>query len=211
VHIRFLLAAFFCVTSALAQGNRAPFSPWLFPGAGWQLSQELKLLGQYGYNPQLNMHAAYLQAYINTGRHITLNPAYLYLGRNNPALQEHTFMHGIIFSFPLGKLRLDERNMLWSRFRSHSEDIHYYRNRLRLSLPLHGHSVRPYVFNEVFHLFNRGRWSRNRIAAGIAGDITKSINIDISYIHQRDYYDGASHILFVMGTWQFSRLNGKIK
>ncbi|WP_346316194.1 DUF2490 domain-containing protein [Chitinophaga sp. YIM B06452] len=158
------------------------------------------------------MHAVYLQAYIKTGNHISFNPAYLYLGRDNPSLlQEHTFLHGIIFSFPAGKLLIDDRNVLWNRFRGHSGDIHYYRNRLRLFLPLRYHSIKPYVFGEAFYFFNRGRWSRKRIAGGVAGDVSERFSIDITYIHERDYYNGATHIVFIMGTWQFPALNGKIK
>ena len=203
-----LLTALLWAATACAQNNGAPFAVWAFPGVSWQPSLRWKLTGQYGINPQLDMHLVYLQAFVQTGKFITLNPAWLYLNREGALPgHEHTFMNAVIFHMPLGKLLIDDRNLLWNRFRSHAEDIHYYRNRLRLTLPLkiHAFIIKPYVFNEVFYFPDRERWSRNRIAAGIACDIAPKFNLDVSYLHEHDYYSGRINWLFIMGTFQFFR------
>ncbi|HEY6902364.1 MAG TPA: DUF2490 domain-containing protein, partial [Puia sp.] len=152
--------------------------------------------------------------FIKVSKHVTLTPAYLYLGSyggDRPLLREHGFLNGLILSFPHKQWVVEDRNILWNRFRLHSEDIHFYRNRFRLWLPPAGHSfvIRPYLFDEVFYFINRSRWSRNRIAAGASCDIGRNVNIDISYFQEQDHYNGSTNIVFVMGVFKF--LNVKIK
>lgn len=203
----YLLTALLCAATACAQNNSTPFALWAFPGVSWQPSPKWKFTGQYAINPQLDMHLVYLQAFVKTGKFITLNPAWLYLNREGAAPgHEHTFMNAVIVHVPLGKLQIEDRNLLWNRFRSHAEDIHYYRNRLRLTLPikvLSSFTIKPYLFNEAFYLPDRGRWSRNRIAAGVTCDITDRFNLDVSWLREQDYYSGRINWLFIMGTIQF--------
>jgi hypothetical protein len=188
-----------------AQRTETPLAAWYFPGATWQASPHLKVSGQYGINPNQHLQAGYLQLFLKMGRHITYNPAYLYLGSygaGSPPLQEHGLMNGLIFPFSVKSFLIEDRNILWNRFRSGAEDLHIYRNRFRLLLPLAARPlvVKPYVFDEVFYLFNRGRWSRNRVAVGVAIDIGHWLNVDLSYIRELDHYNGSLNMVFIMGT-----------
>ena len=204
---RCLLIAFFYTPVACAQSAGSPFALWAFPGLGWQQSAALRFTAQYGYNPQLDMHAVYLQAFLNTGRHVTLNPAYLYLDkRGSAATPEHTFMPAVIFSYPLGKFSIEDRNLFWIRLRNQTEDIYYYRNRLRLFLPITTRplTMKAYLFDELFYFVDRGRWSRNRIAGGLIFDWTRRFNLDVSYVREQDHYGGGMNYIVVMGIVRFT-------
>lgn len=160
------------------------------------------------------MQAVYLQVFLKTGRHVTFNPAYLYLGRYGGGIttrHEHTFMNALIFSFAFRRWTIEDRNLLWNRFRQRAGDIHYYRNRFRVSFPMAGRSlvVKPYLFDEVFYWADRGRWSRNRIAAGISCDIRSRVNVDVFYAREQDRYLGPANLVFVMGTLTFASAERK--
>lgn len=150
------------------------------------------------------MHAAYVQAFLKTGKHITLNPAYLYLDKPGSAsTPEHTFMPAVIFFFPL---LIEDRNLLWVRLRNQAEDIYYYRNRLRLFLPVMAQTfvIKAYLFDEVFYYLDRGRWSRNRIAGGFVFDWPGRFDLDVSYMREQDHYGGSLNYVFVMGIVRFT-------
>src|SRR5262249_46299669 len=122
---------FILKTGSFCQQSNA----WLLPGITYQDSSGLKFLAQYGANPQQSLRAVYLQAFIKAGKHITFNPAYFYLkytSAGDPHLYEHTMMNAIIFTVPLKHFIIEDRNLIWNRFRKKREDLHYYRNRIRI-------------------------------------------------------------------------------
>ena len=153
------------------------------------------------------MHAAYVQGFLKLNQHLALYAAYLYLQRGKPALEEHTFMPGIILTLPLGPFTLDDRNLYWYRIRRNNDDFHFYRNRLRLAYhyTIGAATIKPYLYAEVFYLFNRSRLTRNRIAPGFSLDIAKRFNLDISFNRELDYYNGRSNLVFVMSTVELHR------
>lgn len=194
---------------SIAQSDRTPTASWLLPGVSYQASPNLKLLGQYGVNDDQDINAVYLQGFIKAGKHITLNPAYLYLnfsGLNGLHSHEHTMMNAAIFAFSLNKIVIDDRNLIWNRFRNNAEDLHFYRNRLRVTWPLpwQAFPAKLYIFNEGFFFFNNGQWTRNRLAAGFTCDITRWFNADIFFLREHDKYSGKRNSLFVMGTIQLT-------
>lgn len=153
------------------------------------------------------MNAAYVQAFIRLNSHISLNPAYLYLQRHTPALEEHGFLPAIILSMPLRAFSIDDRNLYWCRIRRHGDILHVYRNRLRFSYNWHiGFvQVKPYLYGEVFYLISRGRWTRNRIAPGCSIEIAHRFSLDVSFNRELDFYNGRSNLVFLMSTLSLNR------
>ncbi|WP_276486159.1 DUF2490 domain-containing protein [Paraflavitalea pollutisoli] len=188
-----------------------PTSIWAFPGISWQSKHHQRITAQYGYNPQWNMHAAYVQAFLPINKHITLNPGYLYLQRNRPRLEEHGLMPAIIFTWSIRQLIIDDRNLYWLRIRHAAEDIQLYRNRLRISYSISAGplTIKPYCYVEVFYLFNPGRWTRNRVAPGISVDLAHRFNLDISFNRELDYFNGRSNLIFLMSTVSLNRRTTK--
>jgi len=197
----------FIANKSISQNNSTPTAIWLLPGISYQDSSRVKLLLQYCLNSRQEINAVYLQAFIKAGRNIIINPAYLYLNfpGTKPHVQEHTFMNAIIVSFPLGKMILDDRNLIWNRFRRHADDFHLYRNRLRLNYPFSWQSFKLYAFDEVFYLFNQHSWTRNRIAFGCSMDFTSSFNADIFYAREYDSINGRMNLVFIITTFQFHK------
>jgi len=187
--------------------NRTPSAIWYFPGASYQTSPSVALWGHFGINSRQDIKAIYLQSFIKLNKHITLNPAYLYLAidNDNSVQKEHTFMHAVHIHVPLGKFRLDDRNMLWNWIRKDAADLYFYRNRLRLSWPfkLASRDGSLYTFDEASYSFNDSRWSRNRLGFGFAYNVITQINIDAFYARQHDAFTNSTHVLLIMATLTF--------
>jgi hypothetical protein len=198
------------ITIGFAQRETRPTFAWYLPGVSYKHSPSLRFTAQVGVATPQPTNAIWLQSYIRAGKYITLNPAYLYLRSapsNGTRLHEHTLMNSVIINVPLKNFLIDDRNMVWNRFRQHADNIHFYRNRLRVGysfakLPQH---PRLYVYDEVFYLFNTGTWVRNRVAAGFACDLFQRFNIDISYVRQAEKGTRGMDIFFIMGFFQLKR------
>ncbi|ACU61807.1 DUF2490 domain-containing protein [Chitinophaga pinensis] len=183
---------------------------WVIPGITYQHAERLKLSAQYALSTHQHTHLLYLQSYIGISKYVILNPAYLYINYHPPAgpvIPEHSFMTGCLLTTKLNRIILEDRNVIWNRFRQHAADMHIYRNRLRLTWPLPGklQQTRIYSFDETWILINEKRWMRNRIAAGVSSDVLPWFNLDMSYAYEQDKVNGGLNIFFIMGTIQLSR------
>lgn len=192
------------------QNNRAKESIWFLPGIAYHDSSRLRVIGQFGINPSQSVKAVYVQAFIKTGKNITFNPAYLYLnypGAGDSRVHEHSIMNAAIISIPLKHFLIEDRNLIWNRFRQNQEDLHFYRNRLRVICPfkLVSRTIKLYAFDEVWLFMNDCRFTRNRLALGLAYDIIPSFNIDVFFAREHDERNGKTNLLFIMGTLQLSR------
>lgn len=205
---RLLCALLLAATWSHAQQLHDARSLWLFPGVNWKYSAKNSVLAQAGYNPLAHMDLLWVQAFLKVHPNITLNPGYLYLGwvTPGPVFHEHTLTNGVIFSTPIRKWYVEDRNLLWDRFRSTGEHTNFYRNRLRVYLPpVSEHfPLKPYVFDEAFYFIDRGLWSRNRAAVG-ALYAAKHYSIDVFYAREHDHYKGDTNMLFVMVNWIIRR------
>jgi hypothetical protein len=213
---KFLIIFLLFAYRASAQNNETPFALWAFPGLSWQKPDHLKIYAQAGFNPQQHMNAVYLQAFLRTGKHLTLNPAYLYLNRQSAGaagFREHGLMNAAILHFNWQHFTVEDRNLLWNRFRKDAEDLHFYRNRFRVYGPVTKGKfrIRPYLFDEAFYFLTRGKWSRNRMAAGFVLDMGSSMNIDAFLARENDHYNGRMALLFIMATFRLPSVNGNIK
>jgi len=205
----FLLLFLFLKLICFGQNNKTPTASWILPGVTYQASARLKLSAQFGVNQYQRLSAIYLQAFIKAGKNIILNPAYLSINTsisNGIQVKEHTFMNAVVFNLSLKKILIDDRNLLWNRFRVKGEDFHFYRNRLRVTIPfkLRSNAAKIYVFDEASYFINRGRWSRNRLAFGFGYDVTNWLNADVSFVRESDVFNGKLNLLFIMGTIQLS-------
>jgi hypothetical protein len=192
----------------LSAQEHTPSAIWWLPGARWQVAKNTRLQAQVGYNRYLWTSIFYPQAFITIHPNIVLNPAYFYTSQKReglPVLQEHYLANAIIFQAARKNWFIDDRNMLWNRLTVGAHARHYYRNRLRLmpSFKIASVTTRPYVYDEIFYLFNEHTLSRNRAAFGVSSDLTKHINIDITCIRQWDRYAGNLNLFFIAGFWQW--------
>jgi len=202
-----ILLAILFQTNGLAQKNKTPTDTWIFPGISYQASPATRLLAQFGLNHHQHITAAYIQAFVDVSRNITLNPGYLYfrsIGHAEKIRQEHTLMNAVILHFSLNKFLIDDRNLLWNRFMENG-GFHYYRNRLRLTWPIKAGPglLKIYAFDELSYFFNEGIWSRNRLAVGCGYDLRRWFNLDIFFAGQNDVFNGRLNLLFVQATVQF--------
>ncbi|SFM86110.1 Protein of unknown function [Chitinophaga sp. YR627] len=206
----FFLYLTLSISIGLPGQQQSATTAWIIPGITYQYSETLKLSAQYALSTHQHTHLLYLQSYIRINKHLILNPAYLYINYHPPAgpvIAEHSFMTGCILTTKLNSIILEDRNIIWNRFRQQAADMHIYRNRLRLTWPLPGKSrpTRVYSFDEAWVLINEKRWMRNRIAAGISSDILPWFNLDMSYAYEQDKVNGGLNIFFIMGTIQLFR------
>ncbi|GAO44087.1 hypothetical protein FPE01S_03_01270 [Flavihumibacter petaseus NBRC 106054] len=177
----------------------------MFPGINYKPDAKTAYWAQYGVSPPLHLQALYLQAYIKTGKHVILNPAYLYLNNKppgQPRLQEHTLMNAVIVYFPVHRLVVDDRNMIWNRFRRYGKDLHFYRNRLRVSWPIPNRAVqlKPYLFDELTFSFTEGSFTRNRVAAGLVIKPARWFQLEVTWLREYNRYYNNVNLLFVMTT-----------
>jgi hypothetical protein len=202
VKYRFLFTLLLLRIGCLAQTDKTITAAWILPGVLYQPSSTVKLSGQFGYFDYQQIKAVYIQAFIKANKYIILNPGYLSLvipHANEREVIEHTLMNAVIFTVPLNKLLLDDRNLVWNRFIADAEDLHFYRNRLRITWPfkLGTSDTKIYAFDEGTYFFNRSKWSRNRLAIGFGYDIVRWFNIDVCYVLQRDTFNGRLNLFFI--------------
>lgn len=190
-----------------AQQQDDPVAVWLLPGAFLKVSKKVSLFGELGYSRYYRAGLGYMQAYITVHKNIVLNPGYMYFIYKRPGQayrQEHFVMNAVIAQVTLGKVLIEDRNMLWNRIRTDNSPLHYYRNRFRVtwSFQLWATEAKLYGYDEGFYSFNNHSWSRNRLAAGTSYDVMRHTNIDITYIRQWDRTAGWLHLFFIMATWK---------
>jgi len=194
-------------TKPVAQIGATPTAVWILPGVIYQTPKQLKFSCQYGINSNQSINAIYAQAFINKGKHVTLNPAYLYLRSSPPGARhqhEHGFMSAVILSLPLKQILIDDRNLIWNRFRQGTASYHIYRNRFRIVKPFTWKSCgwKVYAYDEGWFFINKGQWTRNRLAAGFTCDVISWFIVDVSFVRQHDKTSGKMNLLFIMGTIQ---------
>ncbi|HEX6431837.1 MAG TPA: DUF2490 domain-containing protein [Niastella sp.] len=164
-------------------------------------------MGQFGINRSQSTNSVYLQAFIKAGRYITLNPAYLYLsypGATDFRIREHTIMNAVIITIPFKHVLIEDRNLIWNRFRKDLQTLNFYRNRLRVFRSFTGASrtIKLYAFDEVSFFLNDCQFTRNRLAVGLACDIIPSFNVDVFFAREHDERNGRTNLIFIMGTLQ---------
>lgn len=124
-------------------------------------------------------------------KYLTIQPTYLYVAQQ-PSEGQKNFEHRLIFNataqFPIGRLRMTDRNQIERRLRHGLGDTTFYRNRLQLDYPvsIRGFGFRPFVADEVFYNATQGDWVRNRISAGISKQFRENFVADFFYLLQND-------------------------
>lgn len=180
---------------------------WFMTGVSYKYSAATTLQAQLIYLSRREALAIYGQALIKKGKHIILNPGYLYLAPRATGTAEHTLINGVIFTAQIGKLLLNNRNVIWNRFRHKQDHLHFYRNRLRLAWPvLIGRSAgKLYIFDEGFYSFNLGKWNRNRWAMGYEHSVLAFLNLDMAFMRQKDNNGAVANLFLVMCTVKLAR------
>lgn len=110
----------------------------------------------------------------------------------------------LLLTQKIGKFKIEQRYRLESRFTS-SGYRNRYRYRLGLTAPLYhtesNFSIALNVSNELFFTGREPYFERNRILGGFNIHFTKSLGIQLAYLHQFDYKinDETGRDFFVIG------------
>jgi hypothetical protein len=190
--------------SIMAQKRSSGVDAWYFPGLTYQVTPATKLSAQAIWFGDAKAAGVLLRGFVKVSKHITLQPGYLFLSEGVAGHPEHGLFNGVIYNCKLWGLQLEDRNILWDRFRRDASAIHVYRNRLKVSrlFSIGDHAASVYAYDEAFYHFTEGLWSRNRLSVGCAYDVIKQLNLDLSYVHQGDHFSGSANLLWVMATVQ---------
>lgn len=137
-------------------------------------------------------------------KNFSFSPTYLYIEARNTAgafRTEHRLNFRGTYKFPVKRIEMSHRSIYEYRFRS-SGNSWRYRPSLTLekSLPKRFLSnAKIFVTEEPFYISTTGRFSRNRITAGVSKTFNDKLTLDVYYTRQND---GNSHPgdLNVIGT-----------
>jgi hypothetical protein len=205
-----ILAAILPSLRATGQNKETPTASWLMPGISYQVSSKLRWLTQVGLNQEQEAKFVYTQGFVELNKHVIVNAGYFFFlsqAGSTKSYMEHDAVAAATYTVPVGKLVVDDRNMLLGVFANNGRQQYFYRNRVRLSFPftLYSNAARVYLFDEGYYSLNKGLWSRNRAGGGVSYNFSKFINVDVSYLHQRDAFSGRINLIFVQLTLNLYR------
>jgi Protein of unknown function (DUF2490) len=191
------------------QEKNLPPTVWTLPGVSYQVSPKFSLLDQLGYNSYQRSKIIFTQGFYQANKYLSIGSGYLFFIEpvaNKRDYVEHDVVNTLTVTIPISHFILEDRNMLLNTFSDAAKD-HFYRNRMRLSFPfkVDSNSIKIYAYNEEYYFTNDGRWSRNRIGTGCGYDLTTRVNLDVSYVRQKDIFSGNLNLVFVMLTIQIKR------
>ncbi|WP_169409435.1 DUF2490 domain-containing protein [Dyadobacter beijingensis] len=191
---------FLCTYDAYAED---PDACWLMPGLNYRFSEKRYGFLQAGWNPALRLGLVYGNFIIRPRPALDINIGSMYIDYLNREGREWTLMNGFTARIPAGPFVVENRGLVWNRFISNGNDLHFYRNRVRLMWPLKTTwHLTPYLVDEPSFSFNRGDIARNRLGGGFIVTINKRVVVDASYARQSDKVSGKLNLFFVMVTAQ---------
>ena len=196
-----LMLLLFCQFSK-AQTPGTPTATWIMPGVSYQWTPKLRLLDQVGINPSQHAQFNFAQAFFDLNKHVTLYGGYFHYHASDNGYVENDALIGALYNTHIGKILVDDRNMLNLIYPVQGTQKSYYRNRIRFSYPftIASHPAKVYTFDEGYYLFDAHRLSRNRAAAGMSYSASKLLTADLSYWRQSDHYTGSINLFFVQLT-----------
>jgi hypothetical protein len=105
----------------------------------------------------------------------------------------------LTYSIDVGRLKVSDRNRL-EQLEGIAGTPTRYRNRASLTWAVSeiDRLTDAFIADELFYDFTKGRWSRNRIQAGIQCRVTGTTQLQVFYMRQNDTY-GALNRLNVLG------------
>ncbi|MCF2518786.1 DUF2490 domain-containing protein [Dyadobacter sp. CY351] len=173
---------------------------WLMPTLQFNVSDSAAINLQPGWNPQQGMFFIYANSVLKVNRLLDINLGYLFLDlpeRNN---DESTFMNGATLKLGSRKFMLENRNLIWNRFRTLKDSKHYDRNRARLfyHIKFDHYKISPYVVDEFWIYLNEIHLARNRVGAGVSLAVVDKLNLDFSYVRQSDRSGDKLHLFFLV-------------
>jgi hypothetical protein len=127
-------------------------------------------------------------------KYFSLNSAYRHSSGQPPGRshsQEDRFFLDFTARAPLGDgFRLSDRNRGELRH-INGMNSGRYRNRLQLErlFKINGHSVTPYLADEVFYDGRYHLWNRNRLYTGVRVPLSEHLGVDGYYLAQSDVRD----------------------
>ncbi|SDF60381.1 Protein of unknown function [Dyadobacter soli] len=205
-HVRNLhLLVSLCMAIAVMPRVKAqgadPYAFWLMPAVNYQISEKQYGFAQLGWNPLQKLMLGYGNFIIRPKPNFDVNIGFMYIDVTNREVEEWTLMNGFTARIPVGKMLIENRGLVWNRFITNADDMHFYRNRVRLMLSFGNASqFSPYLVDEFSYSFNRGDFSRNRIGAGCLLTLCKRVVLDVSYARQSDRISGKLNLFFIMAT-----------
>jgi hypothetical protein len=122
---------------------------------------------------------------------VTITLAYLYLAQQplkNVKRYENRVNLAAIFSYPLGKYTISDRNQFERRFLNSRPNTWRYRNRLQVERTFTAGKFKYslYTSDEIFYDSGAEAWTRNRFLAGFTHKISPNYAIDLYGGRQND-------------------------
>lgn len=119
---------------------------------------------------------------------------------------EHRYHVNGSYKFPLKKFGLSHRSQLEYRVRA-SGNSWRYRPSLTLEKALPERflsKTKVFITEEPFYVSTTGKFSRNRISAGIKKTVNDHFSLDIYYLRQNDGFSRPGDLHVIGTAWKFS-------
>lgn len=142
------------------------------------------------------------------GKHLTVNPAYLYAA-TQPFKGRSVFENRLsivsTIRFPLRHFVLNDRNVFERRLRHPGTESTRYRNRFQVDHPIGpgrlGLSL--FVSDEVYYDWSFNAWVRNRASTGVSRAFNKHLTLDLYYLRQNDSHSLPGDLHVIGTAWRF--------
>ncbi len=128
---------------------------------------------------------------------LTFVPRYRFLSSqffNGRSENENRFAFDTIVSFPLGRFRVTDSNLIERRLRR-TGDATRFIQRLRVDYPLSWREGALSLFarDDVYYDGRRRAWTRNRFRAGVNWQVNEQVEAEVFYLRQTDRRSGNFH------------------
>lgn len=125
-------------------------------------------------------------------KYLSFTPEYNFYSRDTTSLREATESRvslAATVSVPVGRWAIQDRNLFERRFLTNLTTFRY-RNRLMLERPVQikRHSLKAFIWDEVFYDSQFHTWVRNRLALGAGKKVNRHLSVDLYYLRQNDGY-----------------------
>lgn len=108
------------------------------------------------------------------------------------------------YQFPIKKFELFHRSMFERRFRA-PQNSWRYRSSLTVEKSIKSFisGTKLFVTEEVFYDSIVGKFSRNRLSAGVIKKLTEKLSLDIYYLRQNDGYARPGDLNVIGTSWKY--------
>lgn len=154
----------------------------------------------------------------NVNKYLSFTPGYSFVN-SHPEIgisnNEHQVVSFATINYPVAKnLTITDRNMFFHRFRKHTDDLSFYRNRLGIihTTSFFEKHASMFLYDEIYLSLNGDRLTRDRVIVGGGIKLFKWLTPQVMYMYQWDNGDGKRHLgllVFTVPLKKFGVFNSK--